>query len=133
MDYLYQNQRDVLIQELFKDVKDFLDSYINCQIQTKIKCKDGLWSMYFSSIYFQWKIDLVAIPCRLWSMRYLVLIKKELSNFIEGRTLRTKFLEGVCWFILEDIFSRFVSIRSMKIDRRELNRIEKKFFKKYGV
>ena len=49
-------------------------------------------------------------------MKYLVLAREELSNFIEGRALRTKSTEGVCRFILEDIFSRYGTIRRMRAD-----------------
>ena len=67
-------------------------------------------------------------------MKYLVLAREELSNFVEGRALRTKSTEGVCRFILEDIFSRYGTIGRMRADRGELDAAEAtNFFERYGV
>ena len=67
-------------------------------------------------------------------MRYLVLAREELSNFVEGRALRTKSTKRICRFILEDIFSRYGSIGQMRADRGELDIVEaRNFFQKYGV
>ena len=57
-------------------------------------------------------------------MRYLVLAREELSNFIEGKTLKTKSTEGVCQFILEDIFGQYGSIGQMKVEKGELDVIK---------
>jgi hypothetical protein len=79
-------------------------------------------------------IDLVAMPLGLWEMKYLVLAREELSNFVEGRALRTKSTEGVYRFILEDIFSRYGTIGKMRADREELDAVEaKNFFERHGV
>ena len=67
-------------------------------------------------------------------MRYLILAREELSNFVEGRALRTKNTEGVCRFILEDIFSYYKSIGQMRVDRKELDVVDaRNFFQGYGV
>lgn len=85
-------------------------------------------------MHFQWMIDFVAMPLEVWSMKYLVLAREELSNFIEGRALRTKATEGICRFILEDIFSRYSIIGRMRADRGELDVTKvRDFFERYGV
>ena len=61
-------------------------------------------------------------------MRYLVLAREELSNFVEGRPLRTNNTEGICRFILEDIFSRYGSIGKMRADKGELDVVEAQNF-----
>ncbi|KAL2619931.1 hypothetical protein R1flu_000136 [Riccia fluitans] len=67
-------------------------------------------------------------------MRYLVLAREELSNYVEDRALRTKATEGVCRFILEDIFCRYGSVGRLRADRGELDTIEAhQFFDRYGV
>ena len=67
-------------------------------------------------------------------MRYLVLTREELSNFVEGRALIIKNTEEVCRFIREDIFSRYGSIGQMRADRGELDVVEaRNFFQRYGV
>ena len=67
-------------------------------------------------------------------MKYLVLAREELSNFVKGRALRTKTTKNVCRFILENIFSRYGSIGRIRADRGELDATEaKEFFKRYGV
>jgi hypothetical protein len=67
-------------------------------------------------------------------MKYLILAREELSNFVEDRTLRTKFTEEVYRFILEDNFSRYDTIRSMRANRGELDVVEsRRFFERHGV
>ena len=95
---------------LYKDVEEFVASCTTCQLQSKIQYRDELHLTYPPSIYFQWVIDLVIMPPGIWGMRYLVLAREELSNFVEGRALRTKNTKGICQFIFEDIFSRYGSI-----------------------
>ena len=119
---------------LYKDVEDFVASCPTCQLQSKVRYRDELHPTYPLAMHFQWVIDLVAMPMGLWGMKYLVLAREELSNFVEGRALRTKSTEGVCRFILEDIFSRYGSIGRMRADRGELDAAEaREFFKRYGV
>lgn len=119
---------------LYKDVEEFVSSCTDCQLQSKIKYRDGLHPTYPSTIHFQWVIDLVAMPTGIWGMKYLVLAREELSNYVEGRALRTKTTEAVCRFILEDIFSRYGSIGRMRADRGELDAAEaREFFNRYGV
>ena len=119
---------------LYKDVEEFVASCITCQLQSKIRYRDELHPTYPPSIHFQWVIDLVMMPLGIWGMKYLVLAREELSNFVEGRALRTKTTEGVCRFILEDIFSRYGSIGQMRADRGELDVVEaRNFFQRYGV
>ncbi len=119
---------------LYKDVEEFVATCLVCQLQSKVRVRDELHPTYPLSIHFQWMIDLVAMPPGLWGMKYLVLAREELSNFVEGRALRTKTTEGICRFILEDIFSRYGSIGRMRADRGELDAIEAtEFFNRYGV
>ena len=119
---------------LYKDVEEFVASCLTCQLQSKIRYRDELHPTYPPSIHFQWVIDLVIMPPGIWGMRYLVLAKEELSNFVEGRALRTKNTEGICRFILEDIFSRYGSVGQMRADRGELDVVEaRNFFQRYGV
>ena len=109
-------------------------SCIDCQLQSKVRYRDELHSIYPLAIHFQWIIDLIAMPLGLWDMKYLILAREQLSNFVEGRALRTKSSEGVCRFILEDIFSRYDTIERMRADRRELDAVEAtSFFERYGV
>jgi hypothetical protein len=119
---------------LYKDVEEFVASCVVCQLQSKVRFRDELHPTYPLAIHFQWMIDLVAMPLGLWGMKYLVLAREEHSNFVEGRALRTKATEGICKFILEDIFSRYGSIGKMRADRGELDAAEaREFFNRYGV
>jgi hypothetical protein len=79
-------------------------------------------------------IDLVVMPSRLWNMKHLILVREELLNFVEGRALKTKSTEGICRFILKDIFSKSGTIRRMRVDRRKLDTVEaRSFFERHGV
>ena len=70
---------------LYKEVEEFVASCVVCQLQSKIRHRDELHPTYPPSIHFRWMIDLVAMPSGIWSMKYLVLAREELSNFVEGR------------------------------------------------
>lgn len=71
-------------------------------------------------------IDLEAMPFKLWGMKYLVLTKEEISNYIKDRTLKTKISDEMYRFNLEDIFSKYSSIESMRANQEELDIIESK-------
>ncbi|KAL3694613.1 hypothetical protein R1sor_008264 [Riccia sorocarpa] len=74
------------------------------------------------------------MPPGLWGMRYLILAREDLSNFVEGRALRTKSVEGICRFVLEDIVCRYGFVESLRADRGDLNAEEARtFFRRYGV
>lgn len=119
---------------LYKNIEEFVASCTECQLQSKVRYRDMLHLTYPLSMHFQWVIDLVAMPLGLWSMKYLVLARKELSNYVEGRALRTRTIEGVCRFILKDIFSKYSSIGRMRVDRGELSITEARdFFERYDV
>ncbi|KAL3687181.1 hypothetical protein R1sor_013490 [Riccia sorocarpa] len=77
---------------------------------------------------------LVMMPPGMWGMKYLVLACEDLSNYVEGRALRSKTIEGICRFILEDIVCRYGSISSIRADRGDLDTGEARdFFQCYGV
>ncbi|KAL3679949.1 hypothetical protein R1sor_022905 [Riccia sorocarpa] len=119
---------------LYQDAVEFVGSCVECQMQSKIRHRDGLRPTYPLSMHFQWVLDLVIMPVGMWRMRYLVLAREELSNYVEGRALRTKTTEGVCRFILEDILCRYGSVGRLRADRGELDTVEaRQFFDRYGV
>jgi Integrase zinc binding domain len=119
---------------LYKEVAHFVQTCTKCQLHSKDRYRDGLCPTYPPSIHFQWVIDLVAMPLGIWGMKYLVLAREELSNWVEGRALRTKSTQGVCRFVLEDIVSRYGCVGRMRADRGELDAKEAKdFFARYGI
>ncbi|KAL3695983.1 hypothetical protein R1sor_010059 [Riccia sorocarpa] len=121
-------------KRLYQDVAEFVGSCTDCQLQSKIRHRDCLQPTYPLSMHFQWVFDLVIMPKGLWGIRYLVLAREELSNFVEGRALRSKSIALVCRFVLEDIFCRYGSIGRLRADRRELDAEEAQvFFSRYGV
>jgi hypothetical protein len=64
-----------------------------CQLQSKVRNRDEFHPIYPPAMHIQWVIDLVAMPSWLWGLKYLVLTRKELSNFVEDRTLRSSLLK----------------------------------------
>ncbi|KAL3678944.1 hypothetical protein R1sor_021900 [Riccia sorocarpa] len=119
---------------LYKDVTEFVSSCLHCQFYSKVRYRDGLVPTYPPSIHFRWVLDLVMMHPGLWGMRYLVLAREDLSNFVEGRALRTKSTEGIYKFVLEDIVCRYGSVGSLRADRGELNVAEaRSFFERFGV
>ncbi|KAL3676471.1 hypothetical protein R1sor_026419 [Riccia sorocarpa] len=119
---------------LYQDVVNFVSSCLHCQYYSKIRYRDGLVPTFPPSMHFQWVIDLVMMPPGMWGMKYLVLAREDLSNYVEGRALRSKATEGICRFILEDIVCRYGSIGRMRADRGDLDTGEaREFFQRYGV
>ncbi|KAL3676832.1 hypothetical protein R1sor_026780 [Riccia sorocarpa] len=101
---------------------------------SKVRYRDGLVSTFPPSIHFRWVLDLVMMPSGLWGLKYLVLAREDLSNYVEGRVLRSKSTESICRFVLEDIFCRYGSIGSLRADRGDLDSGEARaFFQRYGV
>lgn len=50
-------------------------------------------------------------------MKYLILIREEISNYVKEKTLdRYKSMEVVCWYILEDIIYYKKTIERMRVD-----------------
>ena len=67
-------------------------------------------------------------------MEIVILARKQLCTFVEGRALRTKSAEGIFRFILEDIFSTYGTIGRMRADQKELDATEaRQFFGRHGV
>lgn len=67
-------------------------------------------------------------------MKYFFLAREEFSNYIEGKALRTKTIDGVYRFNLEDIFNKYSNIRKIRNHQEELNVIEANFFfQRYGI
>ncbi|KAL3695501.1 hypothetical protein R1sor_009577 [Riccia sorocarpa] len=119
---------------LYRDVDKFVSSCLQCQFYSKVRHRDGLIPTYPPSMHFSWVIDLVMMPPGLWEMRYLALAREDLSNFVEGRALRTKGVEGICRFLLEDVVCRYGSVGRIRADRGDLNAHEtREFFERYGV
>ncbi|KAL3702292.1 hypothetical protein R1sor_020314 [Riccia sorocarpa] len=119
---------------MYSDVDEFVGSCLHCQFYSKVRHRDGLVPTFPPSIHFRWVLDLVMMPPGLWGMRYLVLAREDLSKFVEGRALRTKSVEGICRFVLEDIVCRYGSVGSLRADRGDLNAEDARtFFRRYGV
>ncbi|KAL3689190.1 hypothetical protein R1sor_015499 [Riccia sorocarpa] len=119
---------------IYRSVADFVSSCLHCQYYSKMRYRDGLVPTYLPSLHFTWVIDLVMMPLGLWGMRYLVLAREDLSNFVEGRALRTKSVEGICRFILEEIVCRYGSVGRLRADRGDMNAEEARiFFQRFGI
>ncbi|KAL2622718.1 hypothetical protein R1flu_002923 [Riccia fluitans] len=119
---------------MYSDVDLFVGSCLHCQFYSKVRHRDGLVPTFPLSIHFRWVLDLVMMPSGLWGMKYLVFAREDLSNYVEGRALRTKSTENICHFILEDIFFRYGSVGSLCADRGNLDsEVARAFFQHYGV
>ncbi|KAL3696746.1 hypothetical protein R1sor_010822 [Riccia sorocarpa] len=119
---------------LYRDVESFVRSCLHCQFYSKVRYRDGLVPTFPPSIHFRWVLDLVMMPLGLWGLKYLVLAREDLSNYVEGRALRSKSTESICRFVLEDIVCRYGSVGSLRADRGDLDSGDARaFFQRYGV
>ena len=60
------------------------------------------------------------MPLGEGQMRYLALAREDLTNQVEGRTLRQKTSKVVCKFLLEDVICRYGCVGKIIADRGEL-------------
>ena len=74
-------------QNMYKDVEHYVETCSVCQMYSMVTHRDGLHPTYPLSMHYKWVVDLVTIPTGLWSMRYLVLAREDLTNQVEGRAL----------------------------------------------
>ncbi|KAL3686530.1 hypothetical protein R1sor_009104 [Riccia sorocarpa] len=119
---------------LYQNVVNFVSSCLHCQFYSKIRHRDGLVPTFPPIMHFQWVVDLVMMPPGMWGMKYFVLAREDLSNYVEGRALRSKTPKGICRFILEDIVCSYGSISSIRADRGDLDTGEAHdLFQRYGM
>jgi transposase InsO family protein len=119
---------------LYRHVKEYVETCEKCQMYSKVKVRGGLHPTYPSTVHFKWSVDLVHLPKGIRGMKYLVLAREDLTNMVEGRALRNKRTEGICRFLLEDLFSRYGYVFTITADRGELNADEARtFFSRLGV
>jgi len=83
---------------------------------SNVRHHDGLHPTYPLSMHYKWVVDLVTMPLGLWQMRYLVLAQEDLTNQVKGRALRTKTIEAVCKFLLEEVICRHGCIGKITTD-----------------
>ena len=115
-------------KNMSRDIEEYVRICEKCQMHSSKVVRESLHPTYPPRIHFKWSIDIVFMPPGDWGMKYLVLAREDLTNFVEGRALRNKKCEGVCRFILEEIFSRYGCVFSITEDRGELNADEAKHF-----
>lgn len=93
-----------------------------------------LMSYLFHCHSFSIDDGLVAMPMKLWSMKYIILGREKFFHYVEVRILKSKSIKEVCPFILEDIICCYKIIERMKVDLGELDMIEAyDFFTSYGM
>ena len=77
-------------KNMFKDVENFVRSCQKCQLFSTVGEREELHPTYPIGIHFRWSLDIVHMPPGKWGMKYLVLARDDLTNFVEGRCLKTK-------------------------------------------
>jgi hypothetical protein len=73
----------------------------------KIRHRDELSPTCPESVHFQRGINLVHIPRGSRGAKFLVLARKDVSGYVEGRAVTKAGTEPVCRFILEEIVNRY--------------------------
>lgn len=117
-----------------KNVAQFVESCITCQMYSNVRHRDGLQPTYPLAMHYKWMVDLVTMPMGLWQKLHLVLAREDLTNQVKGRALRTKSTESVCQFLLEEVVCRYGCIGKVVADRGELDADEARiFFSRLGI
>ena len=116
-----------------RDTERFVQACPTCQIFSKQRHHDELHPVYPRALLFYWSVDLVTMP-RAARFRDIVLAREELTNFVEGRALRSNRTGAVCRFLLEEIMARYGCPARVRADRGELDAKEAvDFFKRQGI
>ena len=119
---------------MYKDVAEFTKSCEKCQIYSGVRHRDELHPTFSPTINFKWMVDIVAMPTGIGQKKYLVLVREDLSNQVEGRALRRKTFSMVCQFLLEEVFCRYGCVGQVIADRGKLDSHKaREFFTKHGV
>ena len=106
---------------IYKDVAAYVETCKECQMFSNVRHRDELHPTYPLAMHYKWMVDIVMMPMVRWQMRYLVLARKDLTNQVEGRALRTKETSSVCKFLLEDVNCRYGYIGKIVADRGVLD------------
>ena len=75
----------------------------SCQVHSEIRHYDELRPNYPPTIHFNWMVDLVMMLMRVGQMRYLILVREDLRNQVEGQALKNKTTTTVCQFLIKDV------------------------------
>ena len=110
-------------QGMRQEVERFVRACATCQVYSKQRHLDELHPVYPRALLFSWSVDLVTMP-RAARFRYIVLAREELTNFVEGRALRSNRTGTVCRFLLEEVLARYGCPFRLRADRGELNAAE---------
>jgi hypothetical protein len=73
------------------------------------------------------------MPRGIRGAKYLVLSRKDVSSYVEGRALSKNRMEPICRFIQEEIIKRYGSFGRMRADEKENSEEEKKYFRKHNI
>lgn len=78
----------------YSDVQRYIQTCPICQAYSKVRYHEEFRLAYLPSVQFEWYVDLIELPkCR--GFRGAVLARKGVTNFVEGRPIRTKGSAGI--------------------------------------
>lgn len=116
-----------------RDVIKYVTTCEICQRNSRVRYFDPVTNVLPSTIFDTWFVDLITMPL-IDGFRYVVLARESLSNYVEGRALRTKETAVIARFLLEDVISRYSGVRTIRADRGELSPLDiRQWFKRFGV
>ena len=69
---------------MYKVVHHFVMTCESCQLHSRIQHRDELHPTYPPTIHFKWMVDLVTMLMGVGQMRYLELMREDLTNQVEG-------------------------------------------------
>ena len=119
---------------MYKDVYPFVMMCENSQMQSAIRHRDDLHPSYPSTIHFKWMVHLMKMPMGVGQMRYLELARKDLTNQLEGQSLKNKMTATMCRFLLEDVIYWYGCMGKIVANRGELDAQEaEELFDRLGV
>jgi hypothetical protein len=118
----------------YKDVHRFVTTCESCQMHSMVRHRDKLHPTYPPTVHFKWMVDFVTMPLGVGQMRYLVLVREELTSQVEGRVLQNKTMAAVCRFLVEEVVCRYGCVSKIVADRGELDAQEaEELFDRLGV
>ncbi|KAI0997515.1 hypothetical protein K3495_g10672, partial [Podosphaera aphanis] len=112
----HQIMRNFWWERCYVDCRKFVASCLECQTRTTANLEEALFPTFTGSLFTNLAIDITFMPRTKTGLKYLVLARCDLSNWVEGRAIRNPTAAAVAKFIWEDIICRHGLFGKLVVD-----------------
>jgi len=118
---------------MFKDVAEWVKTCEECQRRAKVRFEEGLHPTWSNMVWDKVGLDIVVMP-RSQEGNYLVLVRDDLSGWVEGRAIDAANSFNVSKFLYEEVVCRHGCPRRIVLDGgRENMSLTKDLLENYRI